>query len=276
MLRFRIGEVQRQRRLSAATFLRPRPVALIGQEMFQRGQQERAEPPFRFGPPNQGNPFPASGRKIPASNPAHHAGFPPGGECKCKGEANRRGKAFPTIPPPGLGFAAPPPTRQHSNASGQIEPGQRSRFSDPGRTGNAAHAFHSRTGTKFQTYRRAESEPGGHVDRLPTCSSCLSAHFLPDFALGPRRWCELFNLGDPDRWQTYEQILQIFKWVDPVPPTTVQRQRLDPDFEEYIPLGFHNPARKPVFRNSSGFTMVQIFSPSPPLEERARGEEAAL
>ena len=125
--------------------------------------------------------LPASGRRTLASNLAHHAGFPLGGECMCKGGASRRGRASPATPPPDLGFDAPPPTRQHSNASGQIEPGQHSRLSDLIRTWNAARAFHSRTGTKFQIYRRAELEPGGHVDRANLLK-------LPERPLSPWHW----------------------------------------------------------------------------------------
>lgn len=45
-MRFLAGEVQRQRRLAAAAFLRARPVTLIGEEMFQGGQKEGAEASF--------------------------------------------------------------------------------------------------------------------------------------------------------------------------------------------------------------------------------------
>jgi len=43
------------------------------------------------------------------------------------------------------------------------------------------------------------------------------------FGLGPRRRRELFDLGDLGRWQTREQILQIIKGVDAMPPATAQQ-----------------------------------------------------
>jgi hypothetical protein len=78
-------------------------------------------------------------------------------------------------------------------------------------------------GSKFQTYRGAELELAGHVDRLPTCSSCLSDYFLPGFVLGLRRWRELFDLGDFGRWLPCEQIFEVIKRVDAMPPTTSQQ-----------------------------------------------------
>jgi hypothetical protein len=51
-------------------------------------------------------------------------------------------------------------------------------------------------------------------------SSCLGEHFLFRGGLDPRRWRELFDLGDFGPWQTGKQIFQIIKWVEAVPPTT--------------------------------------------------------
>jgi hypothetical protein len=45
----------------------------------------------------------------------------------------------------------------------------------------------------------------------------LSNHFFLRAGLGPRRWCEFFNLGNLGRRQACEQILEIIKRIDPVP-----------------------------------------------------------
>jgi hypothetical protein len=50
--------------------------------------------------------------------------------------------------------------------------------------------------------------------------------FLPGFGLGPGPRHELLNLGDLGHRQPGEQILQILKGIDPMPPTTAQ-QRVD-------------------------------------------------
>jgi hypothetical protein len=61
----------------------------------------------------------------------------------------------------------------------------------------------------------------GKVYPQPTCSSCLSDYFL--LRSGPGCWRELSDLGDLGRWQAREQILQIIKWIDPMPTATSQQ-----------------------------------------------------
>src|SRR5208337_302361 len=69
----------------------------------------------------------------------------------------------------------------------------------------------------------AEVERGGTPDQWLISSSCLSDQFLLRFGIGPRRWRKLSDLGDLGCRQPREQILQIIKRVDPVPPTTAQQ-----------------------------------------------------
>jgi hypothetical protein len=57
--------------------------------------------------------------------------------------------------------------------------------------------------------------------RQPKTSSYLSNRFLPRFS--PRRWSELFDLGNLGRRQAHEQIIQIIKGVDPMSPATAQQ-----------------------------------------------------
>ena len=58
---------------------------------------------------------------------------------------------------------------------------------------------------------------------LPTCSSGLDKHFLLRFGYDPHRWRELPDLGNLGRRQACEQIPQVIKWVEAVPPTTAQQ-----------------------------------------------------
>ena len=78
-------------------------------------------------------------------------------------------------------------------------------------------------------------------------SSCLSDCFLPRFSFDPSRWCELLDLRNLGRWQTGEQIFQIIKGVDPMPPTTAQ-QRIN--HRAAFP-GFRMPNEQPVFLSKS-------------------------
>jgi len=54
------------------------------------------------------------------------------------------------------------------------------------------------------------------------CSCCVGDRFL--LRLGPCCWRELFDLGDLGCWQAREQILQIIKWIDSMPPATAQQR----------------------------------------------------
>ena len=70
----------------------------------------------------------------------------------------------------------------------------------------------------------------------------LSDHFLLRFGLGPRRWRELFDLGDLGRRQAGEQIFQVIEWIDPVPPATAQQ---GVNHRAAFP-GFRMPNEQPV------------------------------
>jgi len=54
------------------------------------------------------------------------------------------------------------------------------------------------------------------------CSSYISDYSLLRF--GPHRWRELVDLGDFGCGQARDQIFQIIKWVEAMPPTTAQQR----------------------------------------------------